>query len=97
MKWEYKVLNINCHFNTGDGAAYKIQEKLDKMGEDGWELVSCQCYDMSTKFMLVLKRIKKNTNPPRVVDISNFKVPFAPTSKLREAKFSGFSNFQKMV
>ena len=60
MKWEYKVLNINCHFNTGDGAAYKIQEKLDKMGEDGWELVSCQCYDMSTKFMLVFKNNKED-------------------------------------
>ena len=35
----------------------------------------------------------KRHNPPRVVDVSNSKVPSAPTSKLREAKFSGFLDF----
>lgn len=56
MKWEYKVLNINAHFSTGSGAEKKLQETCSIYGKDGWELVNFQCYDMSTKFMLIFKR-----------------------------------------
>lgn len=59
MKWEYKVLNINAHFKTGSGAEKVLQEQCSLLGELGWELVNFQCYDMSSKFMLVFKREKK--------------------------------------
>lgn len=59
MKRDYKVVNINAHFKTGAGAQIAIQDKCTELGEQGWELVSCQCYDLSTKFMLVFKKEAK--------------------------------------
>lgn len=59
MKWEYKVVNINAHFKTGAGAEKAIQDQCSLLGQLEWELVNFQCYDMSTKFMLVFKRKTK--------------------------------------
>ena len=59
MKWEYKVLNINAHFKTGSGAEKALQERCSPLGKLGWELVNFQCYDISSKFMLLFKREKK--------------------------------------
>lgn len=59
MKWEYKALNINAHFKTSSGVEKAIQEQCSLLGELGWGLVNFQCYDMSSKFMLVFKREKK--------------------------------------
>lgn len=59
MKWEYKVLNINAHFKTGSRVEKILQEQCSLLGELGWELVNFECYDMSSKFMLVFKREKK--------------------------------------
>lgn len=59
MKWEYKTVNINVHFKTGAGAEKAIQDQCSLLGELGWELVNFQCYDISSKFMLVFKREKK--------------------------------------
>ncbi len=59
MKWEYKTVNINVHFKTGSGAEKAIQDQCSILGELGWELVNFQCYDMSTKFILVFKRPMK--------------------------------------
>ena len=53
------VLNINAHFKTGSSAEKTLQEQCSLLGELGWELVNFQCYDMSSKFMLVFKREKK--------------------------------------
>ena len=43
-------------FKTGNGAEKMIQEKCDFLGKQGWELVSCQSYDMATKFLLIFKK-----------------------------------------
>ena len=59
MKWEYKILNINAHFKTDSGAEKAIQERCPLLGKLGWELVNFLCYDISSKFMLLFKREKK--------------------------------------
>jgi len=56
MKWQYNVINMGCMFKTGNGAEKMIQEKCDFLGKQGWELVSCQSYDMATKFLLIFKK-----------------------------------------
>lgn len=56
MKWKYKVVNINVYFNTGDGCKEKIQSVCDEMAKEGWELINFQCYDASSKFLLIFKR-----------------------------------------
>lgn len=37
MKWEYKVFTVDNFLNIDSDLA--IEEKLNKYGEDGWELV----------------------------------------------------------
>ena len=37
-KWEYKVVGINGALDAAD--AEKLQNKLNTVGENGWELVS---------------------------------------------------------
>ena len=56
MYWEYKTINLYIFFNTGSGVAEKVQEACDEQGKFGWELVNFQCYDLSTKCLLVFKR-----------------------------------------
>jgi hypothetical protein len=36
-KWEYKVIGVNSVFEAKDDI--KIENKLNALGEDGWELV----------------------------------------------------------
>ena len=59
IKWEYKAVNLGVTFKTGEGAMKMIQEECNKLGEQGWELVNFQNYDLATKFMLVFKRPKQ--------------------------------------
>lgn len=58
MKWEYKAVNIYCIFKTGNGIANKIQDTCNGYGKMGWELFTCQSYDMGRKFILVFKKLK---------------------------------------
>lgn len=41
MKWEYKTITIDkLKFLTGTAAPNVLSEKLNTLGEQGWELVS---------------------------------------------------------
>lgn len=56
-KWEYKtVLLRSAIFKSSSVDAEMLQRKCDKLGEEGWELVNFQNYDLATKFMLIFKR-----------------------------------------
>ncbi len=58
-KWEYKVVQLD---KVNERYAYLHEEELNKLGEDGWELVSTSIVidEGDTTFtMLHLKRIKK--------------------------------------
>jgi hypothetical protein len=56
VKWEYKVIHAKDN-------STKIEEELNKLGEDGWELTSTPAlqtggFGQTSPFLLVLKRIK---------------------------------------
>lgn len=58
MKYEYKVIEVFEDINNQN----EIQNKCDKMGEDGWELVNFQSYILfgtTSGFVLIFKREKK--------------------------------------
>lgn len=44
MKWEYRCLQISAPYTTaprdGSGATGHIEQQLNKLGAEGWELVS---------------------------------------------------------
>jgi hypothetical protein len=50
MKWEYYFYSVGLERDTGN-----IQEALDDLGNEGWELVTC--YQMEL-LVFVLKRPK---------------------------------------
>lgn len=57
MKYEYKVIEVFENINNQN----EIQNKCDKMGEDGWELVNFQSYILfgtTSGFVLIFKREK---------------------------------------
>ena len=59
VKWGYKTIILDAKpkkVNT----VKSIEEECDKLGEEGWELVNFQNYDLATKFMLVFKRVKED-------------------------------------
>ena len=39
-KWEYLVVYVSATTVNHDGQEYDVQEYLDLVGEDGWELVT---------------------------------------------------------
>ena len=53
-KWEYKVFD----HNAGGSRSEELNEKLNELGTQGWELVSCslQTGQHSTTQVLILKR-----------------------------------------
>lgn len=55
MKWEYKSIKTETKL-TISGTANRIEEICNFYGAEGWELVSFQSYNMSTRFILVFKR-----------------------------------------
>lgn len=57
-KFEYKMIIINCKATT-KRTENEIEEVCNKYGEEGWELVNFQVYDLATKVGLAFKRIKK--------------------------------------
>jgi hypothetical protein len=41
MKWQYKTLRLAAHgFLGGKVDLEKFEQELDRLGEDGWELVN---------------------------------------------------------
>lgn len=41
-QWEYKVIYINAQGWTSSGLPADLNEQIDKLGAEGWELVSTQ-------------------------------------------------------
>lgn len=54
-KWEYKTVILDAKIRK-NSTIKAIEEECNKYGEDGWELVNFQNYDLATKFMLIFKR-----------------------------------------
>lgn len=52
QKWEYKVINIEKVFYSTN-ATEEIQKTLNKMGEEGWEIIGYVTFNVH---MLAFKR-----------------------------------------
>ena len=59
MEIEYKVVNVNTRL-TGSRTEKELQDTCDELGKEGWDLVNFESYDLSTKFIPIFKREKKN-------------------------------------
>lgn len=58
MQHEFQVVNLGVALNTGKGIENRIQAVCDEYGANGWYLVNFQNYDMASKFMLIITRVK---------------------------------------
>jgi hypothetical protein len=58
MKWEYKVLHIDAKGFLGSKVVDEpvLEQKLNQLGEKGWELVTAQQLTGSTATLYVFKR-----------------------------------------
>ena len=54
--WEYKVIDITPQITGSPGQ--KVEETLNQMGEEGWELVSALRCSLMEPTRLYLKRRK---------------------------------------
>lgn len=58
MKWEYKYIYINSKISDKK-TAYQINEELNKLGEDDWELVNFTTVLVDARYVFIFKRPKK--------------------------------------
>ena len=42
QQWEYKVIHINAQQWTGSGLPNNLNDTLDELGAEGWELVGTE-------------------------------------------------------
>lgn len=55
MRWQYRVVEIKVHL-FGDSMSERAQAELDKLGAQGWELVSTTHSHATDMLRLFLKR-----------------------------------------
>lgn len=58
MKWEYKFIYIDSKISDKQTIA-KINEELNAISEEGWELVNFASAFMDAKYAFVFKRPKE--------------------------------------
>ena len=56
--WEYKVINVPAVAFKFENVIVSTQDVCDRMGDEGWELVNFQCFDVSSKLVMIFKRKK---------------------------------------
>jgi hypothetical protein len=84
--WEYYTLVI---VSGDDGPAYPVTEECNKLGDKGWELVSCLPETKSKHAMLIFKRRKaRKKTAPANNDIRN-QIVSPSSEQLREASGAG--------
>lgn len=58
MKWEYKYIYIDSKISNKK-TANQINEELNNLGEDGWELVNFTTVLIDARYVFILKRSKE--------------------------------------
>ena len=62
-KYEYKVLTYDTKgFFGGNVEVYQIEDQLNRLGDEGWEMISCsttsQSYGANKSMVYIFKRKK---------------------------------------
>lgn len=57
MKWEYKYTYIDSKFSDKK-TTNLINEELNKLGDEGWELVNFAMILIDARYAFVFKRLK---------------------------------------
>ena len=60
MKWEYKFVIIDSKISDKKTKAM-INEELNKLGNEGWELVNFDAVFVDARFCFVFKRPKEES------------------------------------
>lgn len=58
MKWEYKYIYIDSKISNKK-TANQINEELNNLGEDGWELVNFTTVLVDARYVFIFKRSKE--------------------------------------
>lgn len=58
MKWEYKYIYIDSKISNKK-TANQINEELNNLGEDGWELVNFTTVLIDARYVFIFKRSKE--------------------------------------
>jgi ribosomal protein S24E len=68
VKWEYIVLalktkvHVNRHEREKNPTIQNVQKELNKLGEEGWELVSIQNIRLETGMLFTVAYLKREKN-----------------------------------
>ena len=68
LKWEYIVLalktkvHVNRHEREKNPTIQNVQKELNKLGEEGWELVSIQNIRLETGMLFTVAYLKREKN-----------------------------------
>lgn len=54
--YEYKTINLYLTPMESEVSQYKINNKCNEMGQDGWELIKFEIFN-DTNIMLIFKRM----------------------------------------
>ena len=58
MKWEYKYIYIDSKISNKK-TANQINEELNNLGEDGWELVNFTTVLVDARYVFIFKKSKE--------------------------------------
>lgn len=58
MKWEYKYIHLDSKLSDKKTLSI-INEELNKLGDDGWELVNFAVTAIDARYAFVFKRPKE--------------------------------------
>jgi ribosomal protein S24E len=68
LKWEYIVLalktkvHVSRHEREKNPTIQNVQKELNKLGEEGWELVSIQNIRLETGMLFTVAYLKREKN-----------------------------------